>query len=286
MSNLRQIDFLLIDDVFGMNQGYVLNFSDRTFAQFFRDELSVDIYSTEYSQDGTSKAKRLRCFLRNADHKLVVRALNALWEYRQEVAASSGKDETVHNAHGRLIQLVGRLNGDTKTSQPDNLIRPAFNWSTVTHLKNQLTEMVKFSPQERGYKFESYLQALFNCFGLKAHEGFRNRGEQIDGSFELNGHVYLLEAKWQNVLTGAADLHTFQGKLDQKADWARGVFVSYSGFSPDGLLAFERGKKVICMDGRDIFEALDRQIPLNQIIEQKGRRAVETGNPFIPVSEL
>jgi hypothetical protein len=286
MSGLRQIDFLLIDDIFEMNNGYVLNFSDRTFAQFFKDELNIDIDANEFSQNGTSKAKRLRSFLRSANNDLVVRVLNALWEYRQAVAASSRRDETVPNAQDRLIQLVGRLGGDGTSGQPQNLIRPEFNWSTVIPLKSQLTEMIKFTPQERGYKFESYLKALFNCFGLKAHEGFRNRGEQIDGSFELNSHIYLLEAKWQNVLTGAADLHIFQGKLDQKADWARGIFVSYSGFSPDGLLAFGRGKKVICMDGRDIFEALDRQIPLNQIIEQKGRRAVETGNPFIPVSEL
>ena len=36
---LRTIDIRLIDDLFGMGSGYVLDFSDRTFAAFFAEEL-------------------------------------------------------------------------------------------------------------------------------------------------------------------------------------------------------------------------------------------------------
>ena len=49
----------LIDDLFGMGSGYVLDFSDKTFAAFFREEISVNIDEQRYSADGTSKAKRL-----------------------------------------------------------------------------------------------------------------------------------------------------------------------------------------------------------------------------------
>jgi len=33
MSNIRPIDMMFLDDLFGMGSGYVLNFSDRTFVQ-------------------------------------------------------------------------------------------------------------------------------------------------------------------------------------------------------------------------------------------------------------
>jgi hypothetical protein len=33
----------LIDDLFGMGGGYVLDFNDRTFAEFFRDDLNINI---------------------------------------------------------------------------------------------------------------------------------------------------------------------------------------------------------------------------------------------------
>ena len=34
---------LVVDDLFDMHGGYVLNFSDRTFATFFAEELNIDI---------------------------------------------------------------------------------------------------------------------------------------------------------------------------------------------------------------------------------------------------
>jgi hypothetical protein len=86
MTNIRSIDMLLLDDIFEMNSGYVLNFSDRTFSQFFREELAVNIYDPKFSQNGGSKAKRLRYFLQSTDKSLAAKALNALWEYREIVA--------------------------------------------------------------------------------------------------------------------------------------------------------------------------------------------------------
>jgi len=76
------------------------------------------------------------------------------------------------------------------------------------------------------------------------------------------------------------------GKLEQKAAWARGLFVSYNGFTAEGLTAFGSGKRLICMDGRDIFDALSGQIPLKSVLERKVRRAAETGQPFVPVRDL
>jgi hypothetical protein len=87
-------------------------------------------------------------------------------------------------------------------------------------------------------------------------------------------------------LTGIGDLHAFHGKIEQKAAWARGLFVSYSGFSQDGLVAFGRGKRTVCMEGLDIHDALQRQILIDHVIEQKVRRAAETGNCLILVRYL
>jgi restriction endonuclease Mrr len=89
---------------------------------------------------------------------------------------------------------------------------------------------------------------------------------------------------WEQL--GVAELHTFHGKLEQKAAWTRGIFVSNSGFTDEGLIAFGRGKRVICVDGLDLYEMLDREIPWRKVLELKVRRAAETGLPFIRVREL
>ena len=93
---------------------------------------------------------------------------------------------------------------------------------------------------------------------------------------------YLVEAKWQNERTGAADLRRFQGKIGQKAAWTRGVFISHAGFTEDGLTAFGRAKNIICIDGLDLSNALIRELPPDIVVQ----RASETGKVFMMVREL
>ncbi len=68
--------------------------------------------------------------------------------------------------------------------------------------------------------------------------------------------------------------------------WARGLYISNSGFTADALHAFGRGKRLICMDGLDLFDALDREVPFDAVIERKARRAAETGQSFERVRDL
>ncbi len=287
MPNIRSIDMMFLDDLFEMGSGYVLNFSNPTFSRFFADELNVDIDDPIYSENGTSKGRRLRCFLQKVDVPTVVRTLKALWEYREAVRQRDRKAESIENAQGRLLSLLNRLEGKPDAAQPAGLApKPAFDRPKLLALQNDLIGFAQLAPQARGYAFETLLRDLFNVFGLEAREPFRLKGEQIDGSFLLQGETYLVEAKWQNAPIGVADLHTFHGKLEQKAAWTRGLFVSNSGFTPEGLDAFGRGKRVICMDGLDLFETLSRELPLNHVLDRKVRRAAETGLPFARVRDL
>jgi hypothetical protein len=127
---------------------------------------------------------------------------------------------------------------------------------------------------------------MFDAYGLEARDAFRLRGEQIDGSFQLSNDNYLLEARWQNLPCGVEDLHAFHGKLEQKAVWAQGLFISNSGFTDDGLIAFGRAKRLICMDGLDLCDVLHRAIPLDHVLDRKVRRSAETGLPFVRVRDL
>lgn len=286
MPNIRTIDMMFLDDLFEMGGGYVLNFSNPTFSRFFADELNVDIDDPMYAEQGGSKGKRLRCFLQKVNVPTVVRTLKALWEYREAIRQRDGKPETVQNAQGRLLSLINRLEGKPDAQPAGQAPKAAFDRPKLLALRNDLIEFVQLTPQARGYAFETLLRDIFNVFGLEAREPFRLKGEQIDGSFLLQGETYLVEAKWQDALTGVADLHTFHGKLEQKAAWTRGLFVSNSGFTEDGLVAFGRGKRVVCMDGLDLFETLSRELPLNHVLERKVRRAAETGLPFARVRDL
>ena len=262
----------------------MLDFSDSSFAEFFATELDVDIDDPIYAEHGGSKGKRLRCFLQKVDDATVLRTLQALWEHRAHILSRTGRPDPVPNAEGRHLSLVAKLSGQANSSgEPP---RPASDLRLLAELREELIAIESLQPHERGYAFEAFLKRSFDLAGLIAREPFRNVGEQIDGSFLLGDETYLLEAKWHSHPTGVGDLHVFHGKLEQKAAWARGLFVSYNGFTAEGLAAFGAGKRLICMDGLDIYTALDYQIPLKAVLERKVRRAAETGKPFITVKDL
>ncbi len=64
-----------------MGGGYVLNFSDRTMGEFFRDDVGMDIYEKKYNYGSGSKANRLRGFWLTADDKTVGNVIIKLLEY-------------------------------------------------------------------------------------------------------------------------------------------------------------------------------------------------------------
>lgn len=264
----------------------MLDFSDPGFADFFWSELRINIEDPRYAANGGSKGKRLRYFLQNCDDATAVRALTGLWEHRSEYLARSGGKDPVIDALSRYQGLINRLSGGAPPKPAQPTTSPVVDHQKVAVIKADLLRVSSLSAQARGFAFEGFLKSLFDAFGLAAQEPFRLRGEQIDGSFQLGSETYLLEAKWHGQPIGVADLHTFHGKIEQKAAWTRGLFVSNSGFSDEGLAAFGRGKRVICMDGLDLYEMLDRAIPLNQVLERKVRRAAETGMPFLRVRDL
>ena len=61
MSGLNESDKRYLEQLLGMQNGYVLNYSDVTFGSLFARH-NVDIHSPQYRKYGTSKANKLRAF--------------------------------------------------------------------------------------------------------------------------------------------------------------------------------------------------------------------------------
>jgi hypothetical protein len=298
MDQVRPVELKLVDELFGMNSGYVLDFSNSTFADFFQREVGVDIYDEAYAIYGSSKGKHLRAFLTVSQPRAIAKALAALWEYRELSRIGAGQAEAVIRAHGRLTAIVERLGGhqlpiyEAQNTVPKHLQgadQKSFraDETTLAKLEESFLALHEMSdePQARGLHFERLLADLFNAWGMDARGSFTLRGEQIDGSFLHGNFTYLLEAKWQRAKTDAATLRGFQGKVDERNEWTRGLFVSYSGFTDVGLETFT-AKKIILADGMDVFDALSRRLSLPEIITAKIRHASEYRKPFERVRKL
>jgi len=158
----------------------------------------------------------------------------------------------------------------------------------IVKLKSDLIRLTSLKPQERGYAFEKFLNELFSACRLDPRGPFRIVGEQIDGSFQIGTDMYLVEAKWHDKQIDQSELLIFHGKVEGKSTWSRGLFVSYSGFTSDGLTAYSKGRptNIIGMDSQDLFHILNGEMSLVEAINQKARRAGETGEFFVSVYTL
>lgn len=211
---IKAVDLKLVADLFG--DGYVMDFTNRTYQEFFRDEVGVDIYNDAYLvNNANSKGKRLRAFMQKAQQAAIVKALHGLWEYR--VAYMTGQEDNVPQGRERLSALIERLGGRPipgapgQNSGPSAPLRSGPPESTQIDLENEFMALhgMDDEVQARGYAFERFLKRWFDTWGLEPRQAFRLSGEQIDGSFLHGNTVYFLEAKWRNAQTGAGDLRSF-----------------------------------------------------------------------------
>lgn len=160
--------------------------------------------------------------------------------------------------------------------------------AVIGGLLEEFQQLSSLPPQPRGYAFEKFLNKMFKIYGLDPREPFTLTGEQVDGSFQVDGDTYLGEARYRNARADSAALASLSMKVAGKAQWSRGIFISFSGFSPDSLAAFATGKatNLICMDGLDTYHILAGKLDLAEVIRRKARRAAETNEAFVPVRQL
>lgn len=62
MADLSTLEKHKLEKLFGMGNGYVLDFSDKTFQSFILEKSELDILSDKYMFGSGSKANRLRRF--------------------------------------------------------------------------------------------------------------------------------------------------------------------------------------------------------------------------------
>ena len=81
MSSLSSSYIPIFESLFEMKSGYVLDFSNLSFKNFVCQNTNLDIYDDKYSENGDSKAKRLREFIRIEPDHVVGNLLISLLEY-------------------------------------------------------------------------------------------------------------------------------------------------------------------------------------------------------------
>ena len=116
MSSLTDLEKRYFEKLFGMSTGYVLDFSNATFGEFFRRH-NVDIHGQTYQTLGTSKANKLRTFWGSEPDRLVGSVLSEMLDSYEASCELNGRgidNRVLEKARG----FVGRLAGQPVVTNP------------------------------------------------------------------------------------------------------------------------------------------------------------------------
>lgn len=110
---------------FPNGRGYVLDFSDRTIAEFFEDEFRIDFDDEALTGDG-SKRVRLINLLQGTDSFIAAKVLRTLWDRREGLVMRQGahlnldEEAEVQRAYLRIVE---EIDGRTDAPSSDALDR-------------------------------------------------------------------------------------------------------------------------------------------------------------------
>lgn len=162
MANLTTNEKQILEKLFQMGSGYVLNFDNRTMAEFFQDDIGVDIYSEKYNYASGSKANRLRGFWRAADDKTVGVSILKLLEYIdtqiliENLRKADFPDNRIEAAKGiceRLLCMKIETNNDKSQASFENgNIKIALQKDIFDHVKKLLNDEHYYNAVEEAYK--------------------------------------------------------------------------------------------------------------------------------------
>lgn len=201
-----------------------------------------------------------------------------------ELWDKSFRDSLQQTTTDRATQHVERVD-----SEQQEISRDAKHSQELLQLKEHFFHLsAEANRSKAGITLEGLLNRLFMVYELCPRPAFRVTGEQIDGSFVLDGQVYLVEAKWEKDALPEADMLVFRGKIEGKSTFTRGVFIALNDVSPEARDAITRGKSpsFFVMNGYDLMMILSEAISLTEFLRKRIRLLAEEGRVCIPFPDM
>ena len=161
MSSLKMHEKAVFEALFNRS-GYVLDFTDRTFAEFFREH-GINIEADRYHKNGRSKMKRLRAFWEIEPDNTVGQALCGLLEYACNIQDIAPNDKKKADKIICRLRGIKQKNGNEKEA----FLRQEFKDISIhnLNLNHTITEAIELRIEEikKCLESDSPLAAIFLC---------------------------------------------------------------------------------------------------------------------------
>jgi hypothetical protein len=140
MANLNTNEKQVLEKLFQMGGGGVLNFTNRTISEFFVDDIGIDIYNDRYNYASGSKANRMRGFWQIADNQTAGKSVAKLIEYieNQILIGNLNKPDFPQDLMNKGKEISSRLLGvkpQTQEIKEDEFLNRDFKDVSIDKLK-------------------------------------------------------------------------------------------------------------------------------------------------------
>lgn len=177
------------DRIFQSGGGYVLDFTDRTMAEWFQETCGLDIFQERFQSDGRSKGKTLRGFVAVAEPRLVAQVLRALWAYRCSLSSIAEHDNAEEaRLSAWLDQFVSEL--EASSAMPlEEAIRDFSGDTTLAKLRASIAaDLISEKPDVALDRVHTYCVKRFRHILAARGHGF-DSDTPLDALFGAYGRI-------------------------------------------------------------------------------------------------
>lgn len=169
MSSLTDIEKRYLEKLLGMQSGYVLDYSDATFGEFFNRH-KIDIHGSKYQTYGTSKAKKMRAFWEREPDQLVNKALSEILDSYEADCDLNGRDVDVsvlEKARSIVARLSGKIVAEKPSETVDDFLHREFAFPNVRNLPIESQDVkiieTRLDEARKAMGAGAYLSVIFLC---------------------------------------------------------------------------------------------------------------------------
>ena len=168
MSSLTDTEKRYLETILNMGGGYVLDFTDATFEEFFK-HYNVDIHGVQYRTYGTSKAKKMRAFWEREPDALVARVLSEMLDSYEADCDLNGRelDTGLLEKSRAIAAKLSRKSAPAKVETVKGFLHKEFDIPNIQRLPVELpvAEIIesRLNEAEAALSVGAYLSVIFLC---------------------------------------------------------------------------------------------------------------------------
>src|SRR6266849_4372919 len=165
MSNLTNVEKRKFQQLLGMNSGYVLDFTNRSFKEFVFDSTGRNIFDPRYDYESGSKANRLRAFWQKEDNAIVGKLMGEMLDYSE---ANGPLAEVCRLVVARLLENSSPITpAQTGFQDKQQAALDQQRSQALRQLKDEFLQLAGQSDRNAaGLALEKLLNQLFELFRL------------------------------------------------------------------------------------------------------------------------